>query len=91
MTSLKRSRNARWQARSFSPQPDRCGGIASSSISFSEHEMIRTQGLPKRLTAGNRITLSMQTTSGSIRARTSGRSFSAHFALSTIASQHSLT
>ena len=53
--------------------------------------MIRTQGLPNRLMAGNRTTLSMHTTSGRIRSRTPGRSFSAHFALSTIASQHSLT
>ena len=52
MTSLKRSRNARCPAASCSLHPDRCGGIASSSISFSEHEMIRTHGLAEPLDGG---------------------------------------
>ena len=73
MTALKRSRKARWPSVSSTLKPDRCGGIASSSISFSEHEMIRTQGLPECLMAGKRITLSTQITSGSILGEDAGK------------------
>ena len=95
MTSLKRVSKAEKQALSCSPQPDRCGGMSGSGISFSEHEMMRTQGFAvsraKRLMAGKRMTLSTHTISGFTAARTAGRSFSAHSEVETIASQQSRT
>ena len=53
--------------------------------------VILTQGLPDCLIAGKRMTLSTQMMSGFTSSRTRGRSFSAQIAVSTIASQQSLT
>ena len=65
--------------------------MSGSGISFSLQEMIRTQGTPWRLVAGNRITLSTQIRSGFTSASTAGSDFSAQTAVETIASQQSFT
>ncbi|MNN60432.1 hypothetical protein D3C81_1756150 [compost metagenome] len=64
--------------------------MSGSSTSFSEQEMIRTQGLPYCLIAGKRMTLSTQIRSGLILSRIAGSSFCAHLLVSTTAAQHSL-
>ena len=65
--------------------------MSGSGISFSEQEMMRTQGQPARLIAGNRITLSTATRSGLMRCRCAFSPSSAMIAESTIASHTGIT
>jgi len=50
--SSKRRRKRSKPARSFSAHPERCGGMSGSPISFSLHEIMRTQGQPARSVSG---------------------------------------
>ena len=49
--SFSFARNPGW-TRSFSPQPERWGGISGSAISFSLQEITRTHGQPARSVSG---------------------------------------